>query len=76
MNTTGETMQDKQLTAEEKFRSSLEDVATVVERLALTCSSFEDMVGMIRLAVGDEGNPPNQGQLRLLMRLVNPQVKR
>lgn len=63
-------MEKKQQTAEEGFKSALEDVINVLEKLNPHCETMEEMVGMIRLAVGDESTPPNLSQLKLLMKLV------
>lgn len=49
---------------EAAFRSSLGDVAAIAEKLAPHCRTVEEMVGMIQLAID------NDGQLRLLMDTV------
>lgn len=50
--------------AEESFRSSLDDVVTILERVAPLCKSHEELLDMLRLA------RENMGQLRLLMQTV------
>lgn len=57
------TEQAKQ-TAEESFRSSLEDVIAISEKLYPYCNSVQDLVGIAKLAL------ENDGQLRLLMSSV------
>lgn len=61
---------------EESFKKTLEDVLVVLEKLQPHCESMDELFGMVRLAVGDETTPGNDSQLRLLMKLVIPQVKR
>jgi hypothetical protein len=55
-------MQEQKPNVEDSFRSSLQDVVTISEKLAPHCASVEEMTGMIKLALD------NDGQLRLLMR--------
>lgn len=57
-------MTDPKLTPEEKFRSSLQDVAAITERLSSVCKTPEEMVSVINLAM------ENDAQLRILMKLV------
>lgn len=61
-------MNDK-LGPEDKFRSSLQDVVTIARKLALYCTTVEDFINMVHLAV------ENDGQLRLLMSEVCTQKK-
>ena len=58
------------LTAEEKFKSGLEDVLAILERLGPNCQSVEELYEMIKLAVGTEQIPANSGQVRLLMKMM------
>ena len=53
----------------DSFKKSLDDVAVVIEKLAPHCQSFDEMVGMLKLA------EENGGQLRLLYRIVTDQKK-
>ena len=55
---------------EASFRSSLEDVVTITEKLSPYCRTVEDLLGMVRLAL------ENDGQLHLLMGLVAQPSKR
>ena len=55
---------EEQEQAEVSFRSSLEDVITVVRNLGGYCSSFDDLTQMCELACLSDG------QLRLIMRTV------
>lgn len=48
----------------EKFRASLEDLSVVAEKLLPVCPATADLLGMVRLAM------ENDGQLRLLMATV------
>lgn len=48
----------------QSFRSSLEDVITIAEKLTPLCETVSDLVGMVRLAT------ENDGQLKLLYELV------
>lgn len=57
-------MVDKEASAEEGFKSSLEDVVAVASKLAPFCRTVEEMIGMAQLAL------ENEGQLRLLMIMV------
>lgn len=54
-------------TVEEAFRSTLEDVALIATKLSPYCSETKDLVGMIQLAL------ENDGQLKLLINLVSAQ---
>ena len=49
---------------EDKFRDSLSDVLVVVERIAPTCNSVEDLVVALRLGL------ENDVMLRMLMNKV------
>ena len=55
---------DKIAEAEASFRASLEDVITMAEGLSKHCKTLDDLVGMARLAL------ENEGQLRMLMSTV------
>ncbi len=63
-------MAEQKMTTEEAFRESLKDVAAIMESLTPVCSDVKDMAEMIRLAV------QNDGQLKLIMKIVIPQNKR
>ena len=58
-----ENMSDK-VSPEQGFRSSLEDVIAVVEKLGRVCQTTEELVEVCRLALTSDA------QLRLLMREV------
>lgn len=64
-------MVEQKTSTEDPFRESLKDAAVVVERLAPLCSSFEEMVQIIRLAVGTDDLPANDAQLRLIIKAVS-----
>lgn len=51
-------------TPEQSFRSSLEDVVVVLEKLSPFATSPEELAGMVRLAL------ENEGQLRLLFQIT------
>lgn len=53
--------QEPKPSIEETFRSVLEDLAAVAERLEPTCKTTEELIGVAKLAL------ENDGQLRLLM---------
>lgn len=48
------------------FRSSLEDSIAILRRLSPKCDSVADLVGMLELAV------QNNGQLTMLMEEISP----
>lgn len=48
----------------ESFRSSLEDLLTIADKMIPYCKTTEEIIGMARLAT------ENDGQLRLLMSLI------
>lgn len=56
-------MEAKQ-TVEQSFRESLKDVTAVVQKLAPHCPSFDDLLGMMELAL------TNDGMLNVLMKIV------
>lgn len=58
-------MVDKELSQEEQFRSALQDVVAIGEKLSPYCKSVEELTGMVELAL------LNDAQLRLLMELVS-----
>ncbi len=61
--------QTNQTTAQDlrkSFRSSLEDSIAVIRKLSPHCTSVDDLVGVLNLAL------ENDGQLTLLMREVFP----
>ena len=57
-------MTESKPSAEDGFRDSLKDVLVVADKLSLSCLSVEEMIGMVQLAL------ENDGQLRLLMAMV------
>jgi hypothetical protein len=48
----------------EQFRGCLEDMVAVVDKVRTTCESTEDLLGVMKLAL------TNEGQLKLLYREV------
>ncbi len=54
---------------EDAFRESLRDSAVIIDTLAEHCSGFADMIGMIQLGA------QNDGQLRMIMSIVNEKLK-
>lgn len=60
-NTDRSALVEQKPTAEEVFRSSLEDVIAISEKLSPICESVDDLIGIAKLALD------NAGQLRLLM---------
>ena len=58
------TQTDKRTEEEEGFRSALEDVVAIIQRLAPICKSINDMLGMVELAL------KNDSQCRLLFKEV------
>ena len=50
--------------AADSFRSSLEDVVAVADKLSAYCNTVEEMVGMCKLGL------ENAGQLSVLMALM------
>lgn len=61
----------------EEFASGLSDALVIIEKLAPYCASFDEMVGLIRPAVGDGETKGNGAQLKVLMGLVfGPAEKR
>lgn len=62
------TEQPRQPSPEEalaSFRSSLEDLVVISEKLSPLCKTVEEMIGMTELAI------KNDAQLRLLFNMVN-----
>ena len=59
-------MPEQELNPEDQFRDSLKDVIAVVEVLTPFCKSVDDLIGVCRLALS------NDGQLALLMGKVYP----
>lgn len=55
---------------DDSHRESLMEVYAVLVSLGRHCDSIDELMGMIRLAVGDEQTPGNDAQLRLLMKLM------
>jgi hypothetical protein len=63
-------MNDQKVSVEDKFRESLRDAGTVIHKLSNICVTFDEALGMIHLAL------ENDGQLRLLMASILPQGKK
>ena len=57
-------LNDNKTTVEEAFRSSLEDISTIVTELSGVFKTTEELLGAINLAL------VNDGQLALLMSLM------
>ena len=57
-------MTEQKQTAEESFRSSLEEIIVISEKLTPYCNTVQDLIGMAKLALD------NDGQLKLLMASV------
>ncbi len=66
----GDSGPTKKLTEEEAFREHLDDACLVIQRLAPLCQTFDEMIGMIRHATGTDGQPGNDAQLRLLLKMT------
>lgn len=54
-------METQKQTAEQAFRSGLEDAITICKTLAAHCQTVEELIGMLELAV------VNDAQMRLLI---------
>lgn len=63
-------MNDQKVSTEDKFRESLKDAGVVIHKLSSICVTFDEALGMLHLAI------ENDGQLRLLMNMIQPQSKR
>ena len=64
-------MADKAVDPVERFRDTLRETITVIEKLAPLCGSVAELVDVMKLALH------NEGQLTLLLREVLPlQLKR
>lgn len=59
----------EKVTVEESFRSSLEDVKIIVERVGKFCNSLEDFYELVTLGL------TNEGQLKILMALCDGKKK-
>lgn len=55
---------NKQEELEEGFKSVISDVIPIIQKLAPLCSNYDELVGMLSLAL------ENQAQLRLLMKVI------
>ena len=55
---------EKATSVNDSFRSSLEDIVAISEKLSPVCDSISDLVEMCKLAL------TNDGQLNLIMNLV------
>lgn len=51
-----------EITVEDKFRSSLEDLLALAKKFLPVCERVEDLIGMVQLAI------ENEGQLKLLLK--------
>lgn len=61
-----QTRSDAEPTAEDRFRSALEDAVMILKKLAPKFGSVSDMAASMELAL------TNDGQLQLLMDIVTP----
>lgn len=63
---------DRKATTEEvdQFRSSLEDIVAIAEKLAPYCKTADELIGMSKLAI------ENDGQLRLLLATMTVQARK
>ena len=52
------------------FKDSLADAVAIVEKLVPVCGSVDDLVGVLKFALN------NDGQLRLLLKEISPLSKR
>ncbi len=57
---------------EQDFRDACRDAAVIIERLRSQCRDFDEMLGVLKLAVGDETQPANDAQLRILLAIIFP----
>lgn len=62
-------MADKQPSIED-FRSSIEDLVTIADKLSGFCNSVEELVGLLNLAL------TNDAQLKIIIQAISQQVKR
>lgn len=53
----------------ESFRESLKDVIPVIEKLAPHCTGFDDLLGMVNLAL------ENTAQARILLKIITETKK-
>ena len=58
-------MAEQKLSQEEAFRSSIQDVIAIAEKLAPFCKSIDGLISLARLAL------ENDDQLHLLISLVS-----
>lgn len=63
------TERNEKPSVEDSFRASLEDVLVVAEKMAPVCQTVDDLAGMVKLALH------NEGQFRLLMEIVTRKAK-
>lgn len=61
---------DKEQQELTSLRSALEDVSSVLEALAPTCDTVEEIHGVVTLAMS------NDGQLRLIMQAIKTRAKK
>lgn len=60
----------------DEFTEGLADALAVIERLTPYCQNINELLGLLRLAVGKEGDKGNGAQVRLLMDVVIPPASR
>jgi hypothetical protein len=58
----------EEISPRERFRDALKDSIVLIEKLAPLCSNVEELVGLMRLAMS------NDGQCTLLMKVVQQSV--
>ena len=63
-------MAEKQQPTIDDFRSSIEDLITIAEKLSPYCSSVEELVGLLQLAL------TNDAQLKMILQNLSQQAKR
>jgi hypothetical protein len=61
---------DHKVVQAEELKESLKDTLAVMIKLSPHCHSFEELIGLIQLAVGDEETEGNDAQLRILIHLM------
>ena len=63
-------LNDVKLSQEDELREGLKDVLIILEKIAPKCSNFQELSEILNVALS------NDGQLRMLLTLINPQAKR
>ena len=57
-------MTETKPSAEDRLQSSLKDVLVIAEKMSPYCTTVEELIGIVRLAI------ENPGQLRIILELV------